>query len=211
MRAKSLPFLSLFRTHKKRSSYYLGREDFYQSRNVLNVSSSFNFHKDEYFKDHSTPKEIKFYGVSFGKSEKEIKRIFGKPNFLQKRDLPLDSQVTLFYKLNIKGIRCILQMHLYEDELFFAQIQLRDANPELRDVFLSLFKLKYQVDDLGWNETIQDSSGSRIALRDDIVPKASFFTHDNKVWKKIDDEFHQKAAKDHSAHYQLEKIALRWS
>ena len=211
MRAKHLPFLSFFRSHTKRSSSYLGREDFYQSRNVLNVSSSFNFHKDEYFKNHSTSKEIKFYGVSFGKSEKEIKRIFGKPNFLQKKGLPLDSQVTLFYKLNIKGIKCILQMHLYENELFFAQIQVRDANPELRDIFLNLFKLKYKVDDLGWNETIKDNSGSRIALKDDIVPKASFFTHDINVWKKIDDEPHHKATQDHTTQYQLEKIALRWS
>ena len=210
MRTKSLPFLSLFKNRKRRS-YYLGKEDFYQSRNALNVSSAFSFHQEEYVRDNPTNREIKFYGVSFGKSEKEIKKLFGTPNFRQKKSLPLDSQITLFYKLNIKGIKCILQMHLYNDELFFAQIQLRDANTELRDIFLSLFKLKYGIESLCWNETIQDESGSRIALKDDIVPKASFFTHDRSIWKKIDAEFHELAAKNQYTQYQLEKIALRWS
>jgi len=205
-----LPFLSLFKNRKRRS-YYLGKEDFYQSRNALNVSSSFSFHREQYIKNNPTNKEIKFYGVSFGKSEREIKRIFGTPNYRQKKYLPLASQITLFYKLNIKGIKCILQMHLYEDQLFFAQIQLRDASAELRSVFLGLFRLKYGIEGLSWNETIQDESGSRVALMDDIVPKASFFTHDRAVWKKIDEEFHELAAKNQYTQYQLEKIALRWS
>ncbi|WP_420387607.1 hypothetical protein [Roseivirga sp.] len=203
--------MSLFQSRRRRKLYYLGKEDFYQSRNALNVSSAFNFHKDYSSQTNATEKEIKFYGLNFGKSEKEIKRVFGKPNFRQKSGLPLEKQLTLFYKLNIKGIKCILQMHLYNNQMFFAQIQLRDANTEIRGVFLELFKLKYKIESLGWNQIIKDHRGARIMLKDDIVPKASFFSSDSRIWNDINSEFKEKALNSEYSQYQIEKIALRWS
>lgn len=211
MRAKNWSFLSLFQSRKRRKLYYLGKEDFYQSRNALNVSSAFNFHKDQSTQTNSTEQEIKFYGLNFGKSEKEIKRVFGRPNFRQKSGLPLDKQLTLFYKLNIKGIKCILQMHLYNDKMFFAQIQLRDANTEIRSVFLQLFELKYKIESLEWNQSIKDHKGARIMLKDDIVPKANFFSSDSSIWSEINSEFKKRALNSEYSQYQIEKIALRWS
>lgn len=90
----------------------------------------------------------------------------------------MTEQKTIFYKLNIKGIKCLLQMHLYEDRMFFAQIQLRDASSRIREEFLKLFQMKYGVGSLQWRETVEDQLGNKIALKDDVVPKALFFSGD---------------------------------
>lgn len=204
-------FLSLFASRKKKKLYNLGKEDFYQSLNALNVSSSFNFHKDSNSKTHPTEKSIRFYGIEFGKTEKEIKRIFGKPNYLQKRNLPLNSQITLFYKLNIKGIKCTLQMHLYQDQLFYAQIQLRNSHALVKKTFLDLIRLKYNVSDIDWDQSIEDVAGGKIALKNDIIPKASYFSPDKALWKKIGQELSEKATEESYWSQDLKKIALRWS
>ena len=211
MRTPSLPFLSIFKNRKTRKLYYLGKEDFYHSRNALNVPSSFNFHKEYYHFNFKTDKEIRFYGVSFGKSQKSITKLFGRPNYIQKGNLPLSDQTTLFYKLNIKGLRCTLQMHLFEDQLFFAQIQISDNDKDKKSVFLDLFRLKYKLSNLNWDQTIEDAAGSRIALKDDVVPKASFFTYDQSLWKKISAELSTNSEKDSFSLYDSKKLALRWS
>ncbi|MEC7753993.1 MULTISPECIES: hypothetical protein [Roseivirga] len=211
MRTDSLPFLSLFGSRKRRKLYYLGKEDFYQSRNALNVSSAFNFHSRDTNQSYSTEKHIRFYGVEFGKTQKEIRRLFGKPNFAQKKGLPLDTQITLFYKLNVKGIKCILQMHLYRDQLFFAQIQLTDSNAQIKKVFLELFRMKYKVNELDWNNNLKDADDNRIALQDDIVPKASYFTGNKALWQEIRSELSSKEEAENSWDIDIKKIALKWS
>lgn len=210
MRTADWPFLSLFSSHRNRKLYYLGKEDFYQTRNALNVASSFNFHKDVYQENHGTTKDIRFYGLSFGKSKKEVTRVFGKPNFVQKKGLPLSSQITLFYKFSVKGMKCILQLHLYNDKLFFCQIQLRNADNNIREGFLNLFRTKYQAPSLNWNETIEDEVGSKIALKDDVVPKVNFFSNDKELWKEIKHELNEQASKTQNEIYNKHEIALKW-
>ena len=203
--------LAMFSGNKRRKLYYLGKDDFYQSRNVLHSPTSFNFHREVYNNNHTTSKPIRFYGNAFGSSLKDITKVFGRPNYKQRNNLPLSTQTTVFYKLNIRGIKCILQMHLYNGQMFFAQIQLRDLNDRLKDQFVELFKMKYGLTDLKWNETIEDQNHCKIALKDDVVPKASFFSGDQEIWESITKELDEKTYRENHSHFHLRDIALRWS
>ena len=206
-----LSFLSLFSNRKKRNLYYQGKEDFYRARNSLNTASSFNFHKDSIQTVHQTEKLIRFYGIELGENIKKIKRVFGRPNYKQKSNLPLDTQITLFYKLNLKGFKCILQMHLYDDQLFFAQMQLSDIQGQAKEEFLKIIRLKYKIEELAWGQALEDNKGTKITLIDDIVPKISYFSQDVALWKKISQELNQKAQVGSFSIVDLKKIALRWS
>lgn len=83
MNPNKFSLLSWFTRSKKRKLYYLGKDDFYQSRNILNSPSSFNFHREIYHKNHKTQKHIRFNGNPFRISYKGIRQVFGKPNYLQ--------------------------------------------------------------------------------------------------------------------------------
>jgi hypothetical protein len=211
MRTADWPCLSIFRS-KKRKLYYLEKEDFYHSLNALNVASAFSFNKQTSHGDFNTAKPIKFYRLEFGASVKDAKKLFGKPNFIQHKNLPLKSQQTLFYKFSIKGIKSIIQMHFYEDELFFAQIQLRSHNNQLKDIFLNLFKIKHALHNLDWNQTVKDESGNTIILKDDVTPKVSFVSYNQALWSNINHELNHLVEKNNNySIYNTPQIALRWS
>ena len=194
MRTADWPCLSIFRS-KKRKLYYLEKEDFYHSLNALNVASAFSFNKETSHVDFSTAKPIRFYRLEFGASVKDAKKLFGKPNFIQHKNLPLKSQQTF-----------------YEDELFFAQIQLRSHNNQLKDIFLNLFKIKYALHNLDWNLTVKDESGNRIILKDDVTPKVSFVSHNQALWSNINHELNHLVEKNNNySIYNTPQIALRWS
>ena len=102
-------------------------------------------------------------------------------------------------------------MHLYRDQLFFAQIQLTDSNAQIKKVFLELFRMKYKVNELDWNNNLKDADDNRIALQDDIVPKASYFTGNKALWQEIRSELSSKEEAENSWDIDIKKIALKWS
>lgn len=186
--AISLRLLDLFPVagSRKKRLYRQSKVDFYQSRNVLSTIAAFDpllnlNHLDSY----STEKEIRFYGLPFGTSYKEAIRKLGRPNYVEKSNLPNKYQRAIFYRIRIKEVNCILQMHFFTDQFFFGQIEIRDISEKRKREIAQLLCKKYSVDDENWTGEIVDKSGNTISIRHNMIPSVSYLTGDQQLMRNI--------------------------
>lgn len=168
---------------KKRRLYRQSRVDFYEGRNALASTSSFNniLTSNTIDASLSTDKRIKFYGLYFGQSLKETIKKLGKPNYKDKRSLVLKNQVTIYYRLTIKEVKCILQMHFYKDEFFFGKMEIRSSNPTVKRDIGELVCQKYGITEKDWTGSIFDNDGNKVLIKQNMIPNVCYITGDKTL------------------------------
>lgn len=168
---------------KKRRLYRQSRLDFYEGRNALTSTASFHkiLNSNNLDASLSTEKCIKFYGLYFGQSLKETIKKLGKPNYKDKRTLVLKNQVTIYYRLTIKEVKCILQMHFYKDQFFFGKMEIRNSNPSVKRDIGELVCQKYGVNEKDWTGSIFDDDGNKVLIKQNIIPNVCYITGDKTL------------------------------
>lgn len=174
---------------KKRRLYNQSRTDFYEGRNSLTTHTSLNAILNFNQLDSlSTSKPIQFYGLQFGQSYKETIKKLGKPNFVDKRRLAVKQQKTIFYRLTIKEVKCILQIHFFQDQFFYGKMELRGSNPTAkRDIGLLVCQ-KYGITEENWTGSILDPSGNLILIKENIVPNICYITGNKQIVQALRNE-----------------------
>ena len=168
---------------KKRRRHHQSRVDFYEGRNALVSKTSF----ESIFNSHnldtalSTNKSIRFFGIRFGQSLKEAIKKLGKPNYKDQRPLSLKQHNTIYYRLTIKEVKCILQLHFYQDSFFFGKMEIRSSNPQIKRDIAELVCQKYGVSEKNWIGSIFDENGHKINIKQNIIPSVSYVTGDQEI------------------------------
>lgn len=166
--------------------YKQSKKEFYEGRNLLTSSSSFS----QLFVNHKlesqpSQKNIKFYGLAFGAKTKECRKRLGKPNFIDSRSLVIKGLKTFFYRIQIKGVKCILQVHFYQDQFFFGQMEIREGNLEIKKQISQLLCQKYEIESEHWQGAIVDHEGNQLLIKEDIIPSISYLTSNQQILGNI--------------------------
>ncbi|MFY0591046.1 hypothetical protein [Roseivirga sp.] len=175
---------------KKRKRYHQSRVDFYEGRNALVSSSSFSKLFNTYNIDTTlkTDKPIRFFGLEFGQTLKETIKKLGKPNYKDKRTFCLNKHATIYYRLSIKEVKCILQIHFYQDQFFFGKMEIRSSNPQAKRDIGALVCQKYGISEKDWIGSIADEQGNNIEIKQNIVPSVTYLTGNKELIKSIKQE-----------------------
>ncbi|OEJ99857.1 hypothetical protein [Roseivirga misakiensis] len=172
---------------KKRRRYQQSRIDFYEGRNALVSRSSFSvlFNSHDATPSRDTEKPIRFFGLEFGQSVKETIKKLGKPNYKDKRTLCLDKHTTIYYRLMIKQVKCILQMHYYQDQFFFGKMEIRSSNPQTKRDISALVCQKYGISENDWTGAIIDQNSNKVHIKQNMVPSVIYVTGNQFLLNRI--------------------------
>jgi hypothetical protein len=153
-----------------RSTYYsynnLARKEYYtaraHARSYQELHDRISAKGDDANYYFYTDKTIKPFGIKFGSSVKDAKRILGKPNYELEFDKS-DLHKVVFYKKRVDSYKYILQLHFLDDELVYAMDHVYE-NFKLNDYHLleltKLLLFKYT------NKTHNELTSSQITLVD---------------------------------------------
>ena len=156
---------------KRRNRYLQNRESFYEGRNYLSNYERLKSLVSGTATDQiSTKKHIKFYGLDFGATLKEATNHLGKPNYIGKKSSIISKHKTIYYRITISEVKCILQLHFLQDKFFLGLIEIRRASEEFKREVTDLIRKKYSIDNDNWVGKIVDDRMHKIELKDDIVP-----------------------------------------
>lgn len=171
---------------RKRNRYLQSRESFYEGRNYLsNYSRLKSLVSDTSTNQISTSKNIKFYGLDFGASLKQVKSHLGKPNYSSKKGSLLTKHKAVYYRITIANVKCILQLHFLHDQFFLGLIEIRNSNDEFKREVADLVRKKYGIDNENWMGKIVDGTEHRIELKNDIVPYIVYQSGDENIKEQI--------------------------
>lgn len=181
---------------KKKSRYLQSRESFYESRNFLSTYSRVSsIVQDTSTNSLTTDKTIKFYGLDFGVSIKKAMEHLGKPNYVSKANTLLRKHKTIFYRISIAQVKCILQLHFVQDQFFLGLIEIRSTEKEVKREVTQLIKQKYGIDQEQWTGAIYDGDKHQIELKNDIVPYIVYKSGDADLKESIRFQLAQNHAK----------------
>lgn len=156
---------------KQRNRYLQNRESFYEGRNYLSNYERLKSLVSGTSTDQiSTSKSIKFYGLDFGATLKQATKHLGKPNYASKKNSLISKHKTIYYRITISQVKCILQLHFLQDKFFLGLIEIRRASEEFKKEVSDLIRKKYSIDNDSWVGKITDDDMHKIELKDDIVP-----------------------------------------
>lgn len=156
---------------RKRNRYLQNRESFYEGRNYLsNYGRLQSLVSGTSTNQISTQKAIKFYGLDFGASLKQAINHLGKPNYTSKRSSLLNKHKSIYYRITIARVKCILQLHFLHDKFFLGLIEIRSFSQEFKKEVADLIRKKYNIDNENWVGKIVDGGKHKIELKNDIVP-----------------------------------------
>ena len=192
--------------YRKTKRYEQTRREFYQSRNLLNTPASFQQvftnHRSQSQESH---KEIKFYGLRFNSTTKECKKCLGKPNFIDAKQEIITGINTYFYRLQIKGVKYILQIHFYKDCFFYAQMEIREGNLKIKKEIRNLIYRKYEIESLTSFGAIIDSNNNQLLLKEDIVQNITYITGNKQILSEIKKDFmNREESKNSSLNQKLQ-------
>ena len=171
---------------KKSRLYKQSKKDFYTGKNLLTSSSSFGqIFKNHRLESQQANKSIKFYGLEFGSSTKTCRKRLGKPNYIERESSVMGGLKAYFYRLRMKGIRCILQIHFYQDQFFFGQMEIREGNTALKNDINKLLCEKYGIETGVWHGTIADKDNNQLIIKEDTVPNITYVTGDQVLLQDI--------------------------
>lgn len=171
---------------KKRNRYLQSRESFYEGRNYLsNVERLQSLVSGTSANQISTSKTIRFYGLNFGTSLKQATRHLGKPNYTSKKNSLLSKHRTIYYRITISKVKCILQLHFLHDQFFLGLIEIRSFGLGFKKEVADLIRKKYSIDNESWVGKIVDNTSHKIELKNDIVPYIVYQSGDKEVRDNI--------------------------
>ncbi|GAB5527657.1 MAG: hypothetical protein Roseis2KO_55290 [Roseivirga sp.] len=171
---------------RKRNRYLQSRESFYEGRNYLsNAERLKSFVSGTSTDQIITRKPIKFYGLEFGTSVKEATSHLGKPNYTSKKSSLLSRHKTIYYRINIAQVKCILQLHFLHDEFFLGLIEIRSFGLEFKKEVADLVRKKYNIDNENWEGKIVDDARHKIELKNNVVPYIVYQSGNSEIKESI--------------------------
>lgn len=186
---------------RKRNRYLQSRESFYEGRNYLsNVERLKGLVSGTSANQIVTRKTIKFYGLDFGASLKEAIGHLGKPNYTSKKSSLLSRHKTIYYRINIAKVKCILQLHFLHDQFFLGLIEVRSFGLEFKKEVADLVRKKYKIDNENWEGKIVDDTRHKIELKNNIVPYIVYQSGHAEIRERIRLQLDEKIL-DKQKHY----------
>lgn len=182
-------FRTLFKSiksPKKRKHYKESRREFYKNKNALVTKSSvYDLVTRDTEGAFETRKEINFYSIPFGTTLKDCKSKMGKPNFEVKKGKALNSQSTIFYRLQISDIKCILQLHFFNDKFFFGQVSSKYNTGHFSEELLNILREKYKLPKSKLFEVITDEFSNKIEIIEGMAPCIRYTTGNQTILTEI--------------------------
>ena len=173
---------------------------------MINTASLLNIINQDNINSSCSIYDIAVDNIDFGVSSKQLLKIKGKPNFIQKKGLVSENIKTLFYRELIKGVKCIIQFHFYNDQFFYGHMELRHDKCGFKEEVEELIKAKYGIDEIR-NGSIIDQSGNQIFFKNDITPSLSYLTGDSTIKACIRKELNEiKLISDRKSSVQVSHI-----
>jgi hypothetical protein len=174
---------------RRRNRYLQNRENFYEGRNYLSSYGKLKaLVSGTSINQMTTQKPVKFYGLDFGTSLKEVRTHLGKPNYISRKHSLLSKHKTIYYRITIAQVKCILQLHFLQDRFFLGLIEMRSSSEEFKSEVTDLIRQKYGVENKNWVGKIVDESNHKVELKDDIVPYIVYESGDSEVREWIRQE-----------------------
>lgn len=171
---------------KRRKMYREDKADFYRNKNALVAKSVINNAisrtSSSVFK---TQKRINFYGIAFGSTLKACKKKMGKPNYHIKKTNVLEGQQILFYRLRIAKVKCVLQLHFFNDQFFFGQLSLKHNTGYISDDLVKIVREKYGLPDNKDFELIEDDKQNQIEFLEGMAPCIRYTSGDEPLLAEI--------------------------
>lgn len=192
---------------RKNRLYRQSRVDFYTGRNSLaNTASLASIINKGIINSSCSIYDIAIQNIAFGMSSKQLIKIKGKPNFIQKKGLASTNIKSIFYRESLKGVKCILQFHFYKDQFFYGHMELRHNKCGFKEEVEELIKTKYGIDEIR-NGSIIDQAGNQIFFKNDITPSLSYLTGDSLIKASIKNELNEiKSINNRKASMQVAQI-----
>lgn len=174
---------------RRRNRYLQNRENFYEGRNYLSSYGKLKaLVSGTSINQIATQKPIKFYGLEFGATLKEARVHLGKPNYVSRKNTLLSRHKTIYYRITIAQVKCILQLHFLHDRFFLGLIEMRSSSEVFKSEVIDLIRQKYGVKNKNWVGKIVDDCNHKVELKDDIVPYIVYESGDAEVREWIRQE-----------------------
>lgn len=160
---------------------YHDREEYY--RNLLredNEERLFNLLSEHQEAVTNPALEIRFRGVKFGSSLKQVCKVMGKPRFEISNDALISHHKILFYRFSIYHMRAIAQLHFMKGEFFYAKYTFKDSDSNSFSSILGVLKNKYFTTN-HFQENIsrvRDVQGNMIALEKSLHLNIKYISGD---------------------------------
>ncbi|WP_422009221.1 hypothetical protein [Roseivirga pacifica] len=194
---------------RKRKYYREDRVDFYRNKNALIAKASINdiITRNSY-DVFLSKKHINFYGIAFGTSLKACKKKMGKPNFEVKKGSALEGQNTIFYRLRIANVKCVLQLHFFNDQFFFGQLSLKHNTGYFSGELINIVREKYGLPEAKYFELITDEHDNKIEFIEGMAPCIRYTTGDQKLLAEIRTALHSAQTKQRSRRLKQNEMLL---
>lgn len=176
---------TIFTFRKKSHRYKISRRDFYEGRNFLNSQERIlNLIRQRDINSLSTERQIRFYGLSFGSTQKAAIKHLGKPNYSTKEKILTEHSI-LFYRITIGNIQCVLQLHFLKNEFFLGVIEQKNAFSLTDYEIAKLIRNKYGVQDNQWTGIIYDQHQNRVEITQGPVQRIIYSSSDTNLYQSI--------------------------
>jgi len=188
MFTKVFPFFKWENRHSVSS-----KNNYYQSRlnRIDSWEKLYNFIKDSEYISLPKEKEIVFYDLPFGLSQKAIVKQFGKPRHILINNPKIKDHEVYFYKFNFYGVMAKCEIHFIKKSFFLASYffsrTIDDACKEILDIIL----LKYMDGaSLSFENKFQlvDKNNNRLIFEKDVDYVVTYFSGDSNLNQSIIDK-----------------------
>lgn len=177
-----MPSLNLFGSffHKRRgATYQQGRADYYKALNAISSIDSIEvLKKIKFSASRRLSVPVRCFGIVFAVNEKQVRQKLGKPNYRQQSVLGIPALTTLFYKLKIKGIRCVLEIHFYQNAVFCLHLLMKGGTSDERNAFLASLARLYQQKNIQWGDLFLGQNKNVLRCENDVMPRITYLSGD---------------------------------
>lgn len=180
-------FGGLFIFRNKGQRYKVSKSDFYEGKNFLaNQSRLLNLTKNlRNTNEVSTDKDIRFYGINFGQSVKDAIQHLGKPNYISRKKSALKNHKTLFYRITVCNVNCILQFHFLKDKFFLGVIEVKNTSVKIHKEITDLVRKKYHVEQEDWVGILKDRLNNTLEIKEGMIQRMTYLTGNQEVRDEI--------------------------
>jgi hypothetical protein len=199
----------IFTFRKESSNYRRSRRDFYEGKNYLSHHERIKtIIQSTSSRLLNIEKPIKFYGLEFGSTYKEAIRHLGKPNYVTQGKMPVKDLKSIFYRLNVSGVKCILQLHFLEKKFFLGVIEISNSIVGQENEISNLVRDKYEIADYNWLGLIQDEGANTIELCEGMIKRIIYTSGDPSFKEKLKEQLDKFKNKRQKHEHHRNKLIL---
>jgi hypothetical protein len=139
-------------------------------------------------------KQITFFDIPFGVSQKAITKRFGEPRFVLNNTSKIKNHEVCFYKFNFHGVKARCEIHFINKTFFLASYFFsRSIEDSSREILGTISKKYLDRNEFEFGNSFQllDSKGDKLIFEKDVDYIVTYFSGNKNLYQAIVDKINE--------------------